>query len=158
MQRRYNQTESDWMREEIERYMATRPLPDLPRPETAARDPRCHGELIEALSKRRACPCMRLARGLIRSTSTLRRATARVLTNREYLIARQILKEITERLGSWWTWDSITSRWNAARNTLSGGEAQRIRLADPDRSSLMVCALHPRRAEYRACTSAIMPD
>ncbi len=59
------------------------------------------------------------------------------LTEREFLIARQIFKEIRERLGFLVDvgLDYLTLERSA--NTLSGGEAQRIRLATQIGSSLM---------------------
>jgi excinuclease ABC subunit A len=44
-------------------------------------------------------------------------------------IAVKIVKEIADACASWWTWAWITSRSNARPTRLSGGEAQRIRLA-----------------------------
>ena len=60
-----------------------------------------------------------------------------ILSEREFLIARQIFKEIRERLGFLVDvgLDYLTLERSA--NTLSGGEAQRIRLATQIGSSLM---------------------
>ncbi|HLU36987.1 MAG TPA: excinuclease ABC subunit UvrA, partial [Thermomicrobiales bacterium] len=59
------------------------------------------------------------------------------LTKREYTIARQILKEIRERLGFLVDVGLDYLSLDRAANTLSGGEAQRIRLATQIGSSLM---------------------
>ncbi|MGK3946545.1 hypothetical protein ABK046_50330, partial [Streptomyces caeruleatus] len=60
-----------------------------------------------------------------------------ILSERDSIIARQILKEIRERLGFLIDvgLDYLTLERSA--NTLSGGEAQRIRLATQIGSSLM---------------------
>src|SRR5262249_50471384 len=59
------------------------------------------------------------------------------LTGRERIIARQILKEIRARLGFLINVGLDYLSLNRSANTLSGGEAQRIRLATQIGSSLM---------------------
>ena len=59
------------------------------------------------------------------------------LTERETLIARQVLKEIKERLGFLINVGLDYLNLSRAAGTLSGGEAQRIRLATQIGSSLM---------------------
>lgn len=136
MQRRYNQTESDWMREEIERYMATRPCPT------------CHGQKLRpeilavtvndrSIIEASRMPVHEASAWFDSLNIDPAESDSAVLNNREYLIARQILKEITERLGFLVDvgLDYLTLERSA--NTLSGGEAQRIRLATQIGSSLM---------------------
>ena len=59
------------------------------------------------------------------------------LSERDQIIARQILKEIKARLGFLVNVGLDYLSLNRAANTLSGGEAQRIRLATQIGSSLM---------------------
>jgi excinuclease ABC subunit A len=124
--RRYRETSSDYMRQEIEQYMSTRPCPD------------CGGARLrpEALAVRV---------GGLNITEVTRMSVVEALdffekldlTDREMLIARQILKEILERLGFL---DNVGLDYltlDRAAGTLSGGEAQRIRLATQIGSGLM---------------------
>ncbi|MFN8593233.1 MAG: excinuclease ABC subunit UvrA [Thermomicrobiales bacterium] len=136
LKRRYEATSSDYVREELERYMAERPCPT------------CHGarlkpEVLAVTIEGRSI--VEVTRMPIREArdwfTTLARDPAdspgAPLTEREFLIARQIFKEIRERLGFLVDvgLDYLTLERSA--NTLSGGEAQRIRLATQIGSSLM---------------------
>ncbi|HEX7153138.1 MAG TPA: excinuclease ABC subunit UvrA [Thermoanaerobaculia bacterium] len=126
LKRRYHESESDEMREEIERFMTPTKCPD------------CNGRRLkpEALSVTVAgmsidkvvAQQLREAEGFFREIS---------LTPREETIAGKILKEVRDRLGFL---NSVgvgylTLDRNGA--TLSGGEAQRIRLATQIGSKLM---------------------
>ena len=79
------------------------------------------------------------------------------LTERQKLIARQVLKEIDSRLRflSDVGLDYLTLSRSAG--TLSGGEAQRIRLATQIGSSTDGRALHPRRTLHRPAPARQRP-
>ncbi|KJS14509.1 MAG: excinuclease ABC subunit A [Peptococcaceae bacterium BRH_c4b] len=124
--RRYRETNSDYMRQEIEQYMSTRPCPACKgarlRPEALA--VRVGGQNITEVTRMPVVQALSFFDNLD-------------LTEREQLIARQILKEIHERLGFL---DNVGLDYltlDRAAGTLSGGEAQRIRLATQIGSGLM---------------------
>jgi len=127
MERRYRETDSNWIREEFERYQNNRPCGVCEgfrlRPEAlAVKIAGLHvGEVVqmsikEALSWIEAAPDS--------------------LTKQKNEIARAILKEIRERLGFLNNvgLEYLTLSRNAG--TLSGGESQRIRLASQIGSGL----------------------
>ncbi|WP_333824776.1 excinuclease ABC subunit UvrA [Pinisolibacter sp.] len=126
-ERRWRETESEWSREEIERYFATTPCRDCAghrlKPEAlAVKIDTLHiGEVAE-MSIRKALPWFS---GLPDR-----------LTGKQNEIAVRILKEIRERLQFL---DDVGLEYlTLARNsgTLSGGESQRIRLASQIGSGL----------------------
>ena len=126
-ERRWRETDSDWSREEIERYFATTPCRDCGghrlKPEAlAVRIDGLHiGEVAE-MSIRRALPWFQ--------------SLPERLTPKQNEIAHRILKEIRERLKFL---DDVGLEYlTLARNsgTLSGGESQRIRLASQIGSGL----------------------
>ncbi len=119
LERRHKETDSEFMRKDIERFM---------------RERRCH-----------ACKGARLKPVVLAVTvhdlnvmdicnlgvdSALELFTKDLkLTDSELFIARQIFKEITDRLGFMSNVGLNYLELARAANTLSGGEAQRIRLA-----------------------------
>ncbi|MGB9663191.1 MAG: excinuclease ABC subunit UvrA, partial [Moorellaceae bacterium] len=126
LERRYQETQSEWSRAEIEEFMSKKPCPA------------CQGARLkpEALA-------VRVGGKNIYQVTQLSVAEAQEflanleLTEREQIIARQVLKEIRSRLQflmdvglDYLTLDRPTS-------TLSGGEAQRIRLATQIGSQLV---------------------
>ncbi|MGI8976345.1 MAG: excinuclease ABC subunit UvrA [Thermomicrobiales bacterium] len=136
LRRRYGQTQSDYMREEIERYMTARPCP-------VCKGARLKPEILAVLVNNQSIVDLtrlpiRVAQGWFAELADdpAENATA-PLSGREFIIARQILKEIRERLGFLVDVGLDYLSLDRAANTLSGGEAQRIRLATQIGSSLM---------------------
>ncbi len=126
LERRYRETDSDFSREKIEEYMTLRPCPDCRgarlRPES--RSVLVGGTAIHeftALSARRA---LAWVRGLD-------------LSEHDRRIARLVLREIEERLQFLENVGVGYLSMERAAATLSGGEAQRIRLATQIGSSLV---------------------
>ena len=118
LERRYRQTQSADIRNWIEHYMAVSECP-------ACKGARLKPEALAVILDRETIDsvCNMSVKQAYRYFTTIN------LTKRQQTIARQILKEIRERLGflSNVGLDYLTLSRAAA--TLSGGEAQRIRLA-----------------------------
>ena len=144
--RRHKETDSDWSRSEIERYM------------TAVDCSACGGARLKPESRavqvdgRSIVDVTRLSVAAARDWSQRLSGEESPLTAREQTIATQILKEIRERLTFLVDVGLDYLTLDRAAGTLSGGEAQRIRLATQIGSSLMgvlyVCdepsiGLHP---------------
>lgn len=125
-ERRYRESTSDMVRAEIEGYMSEHPCPECQgkrlKPEALA--VKVGGLSIDDLSRLSISEAINFINHL-------------VLTPKEETIARQIIKEIKERLGFLVNvgLDYLTMARSAG--SLSGGEAQRIRLATQIGSSLM---------------------
>ena len=126
LQRRYRETDSEYMRTKIEEYMADRPCPACKgarlKPPTLAVT--IGGLNIHELSTLPVTGAMRFLDGL-------------QLSQRERLIGSRVLKEIRERLSFLESVGVGYLSLHRSAGTLSGGEAQRIRLATQIGSSLV---------------------
>jgi excinuclease ABC subunit A len=126
LQRRYRETDSEWTREKIEEYMSLRACPVCggARLRAESRAVLVAGTRIEdfcALSARRALEWLQEVE----------------LSETDRHVARLILREISERLQFLENVGIGYLSMDRAASTLSGGEAQRIRLATQIGSSLV---------------------
>lgn len=126
LQRRYESTNSDYMRNKIDEYMAENPCPT------------CKGNRL-----RKEVLAVKINGLNIAELTDLSIVQAidffdnLVLTEKEKIIAEQVLKEIKERLNFLKNVGLDYLTLSRSAGTLSGGEAQRIRLATQIGSSLV---------------------
>ncbi len=126
MERRYKETQSDGMKQYYEEFMSSNPCPD------------CNGARLKKES-------LAVTVGETNITELTRMPVDRIkeffdsldLSERDRLIAHQILKEINARIGFLVDVGLDYLTLSRAAGTLSGGEAQRIRLATQIGSGLM---------------------
>ena len=147
LQRRYQETQSDYVRGRIQEYMSERPCPA------------CHGQRLrpEALAVTvDGVNIVEVTRWPVqRSLAWVRRLKAEdgPLNERQRMIASRVLKEVEDRLGFLVDVGLDYLTLDRSAGSLSGGEAQRIRLATQIGSRLMgvlyvldepSIGLHPR--------------
>ncbi len=126
MQRRYNETSSDWAREELEQYMSQVNCPE------------CHGRRLKPESLAVTVGGLNIMDLCDKTVEEmLLFMDALQLTERERFIGHRILKEIKERLGFLNSVGLGYLTLGRGAATLSGGESQRIRLATQIGSCLM---------------------
>ncbi len=126
--RLYRQTESEWRKEDIEKFMTSRPCNV------------CQGKKLQPV----VLAVKIQDKSIIDSTDLsieeavdFFRSLPSQLNEKEMAIAKQVLKEINERLGFLKNVGLGYLSLSRAAKTLSGGEAQRIRLATQIGSNLM---------------------
>ncbi len=126
LERRFRETSSNWIKEEIEGYMSAVPCDA------------CHGRRLSPESLGVTVGGLNISELCDKSvTEALEFVDALALTERESMIAAPIIKEIKSRLGFLQSVGLEYLTLSRASGTLSGGESQRIRLATQIGSSLM---------------------
>ncbi len=127
LERRWRETDSAWMREELSRYQSSQPCEV------------CHGARLkpEALAvKIRGSAISEVCALSLVDAAGWFRDLPQKLTPQHKTIAARILKEINERLGFLNDVGLSYLTLDRASGTLSGGESQRIRLASQIGSGL----------------------
>ena len=124
--RRYEETQSDWAKKELEECMASQPCPH------------CHGQRLSDVSRAVTVGGLSIWQFCeLNVNQALEFVNGLNLDGTQAQIADQILKEIKARLGFLQSVGLPYLTLSRAAATLSGGEAQRIRLATQIGSSLM---------------------
>ncbi|HLT20615.1 MAG TPA: excinuclease ABC subunit UvrA [Thermomicrobiales bacterium] len=129
LERRLQDTTSDYVREELEGYMASRPCP-------TCKGRRLRPEILAVTVGDRSIADI-TEMSVVEAWNWVNQLRDGGLNEREQLIARQILKEIGDRLGFLVDVGLDYLTLDRSAGTLSGGEAQRIRLATQIGSRLM---------------------
>ncbi|MFA7534071.1 MAG: excinuclease ABC subunit UvrA [Tissierellaceae bacterium] len=126
LERRYQSTNSDYMRNKIDEYMTENPCPTCKgkRLKDEVLAVRINGLNIAELTDLSIVKAIEFFEGL-------------VLTEKQQLIGQQVLKEIKERLNFLKNVGLDYLTLSRMAGTLSGGESQRIRLATQIGSSLV---------------------
>lgn len=126
LERRFRDTQSSWIKEEIEQYMSAVPCDA------------CGGRRLSPESLAVTVGGLNISEFCEKSISdALSFVNQLALTPRQQMIAKPILKEVKERLGFLQSVGLNYLTLSRASGTLSGGESQRIRLATQIGSSLM---------------------
>ncbi len=126
LERRFRETQSSWIKEEIESYMTAIPCDA------------CHGDRLSPESLSVTVGGINISTFCDKSiTEALDFINQLSLNQRDQMIAEAILKEIRERLGFLQSVGLEYLTLSRSSGTLSGGESQRIRLATQIGSSLM---------------------
>jgi len=130
LRKRYDETESEWVKGDLEQYMSTKPCPE------------CRGKRLkpEALSVKVADRDMSEVTSMaIEDALAYFSTLADRLNVRQMAIGERAVKEVLERLRFLGDVGLGYLTLDRSARTLAGGEAQRIRLATQIGSGLMGC-------------------
>ncbi len=120
LERRYKETDSEYMRSEIENYMRIRQCP-------TCRGKRLKAEVLAVTVGGKGI--VDVSGSNIEAASDFFKHLSKDLNQKDLAIAKQVLKEINARLSFLLNVGLSYLSLDRAADTLSGGEAQRIRLA-----------------------------
>jgi len=126
LERRFRETQSNWIKEEIETYMSSVPCDACGGNRLS---PESLGVTVGGINISEFCK-----KSVVDSLGFVENMK---LSERDTMIAKSILKEVRERLGFLRSVGLEYLTLSRASGTLSGGESQRIRLATQIGSSLM---------------------
>lgn len=130
LRKRYDQTESEWVKADLEQYMSTKPCPTCSghrlKPETLS--VKLGGSSISEVAFLSVDAALKFFEGL-----------SKKLNKRQLTIGERAIKEIVERLRFLLDVGLGYLTLDRSARTLAGGEAQRIRLATQIGSGLMGC-------------------
>lgn len=132
LRRRYDESTSDYVRDKLEEYMVNQPCPECggSRLQPVARAVDIEGTTISEVVK---MPVL----NIVPWVTELNDEKNSPLTDRQAMIAKPILKEIGDRVSFMVNVGLDYLTLDRTAGTLSGGEAQRIRLATQIGSQLM---------------------
>ncbi len=126
LERRFRETNSNWMRDEITTWM------------NSVECPACHGERLNKIVLAVTVGGVNISQfckmSVVQALDFLNNLS---LNHKEQMIAASIIKEVRERLGFLCNVGLDYLTLSRSAGTLSGGESQRIRLATQIGSSLM---------------------
>lgn len=126
LERRFRETSSDWMKEELATWMNAEVCPS------------CHGQRLGPIPLAVTVGGINISKLTAMSIDgALEFFEGLTLSQRDLMIAEQIIKEISERLGFLKSVGLGYLTLSRSAGSLSGGESQRIRLATQIGSSLM---------------------
>jgi excinuclease ABC subunit A len=147
LERRYRETNSEWIREKISEYMSDRPCPT------------CKGKRLNPAALAVTVDDVNIVEAnswpVLKTADWVKKLASKnsPLTSKQKAIAERVIKEISERLNFLVNVGLDYLTLNRSAVTLSGGEAQRIRLATQVGSRLVgvlyvldepSIGLHPR--------------
>lgn len=130
LRKRYDNTESEWVKNDLEQYMSTKPCPT------------CQGRRLkpESLNVRIVeRDVSEIANMSVDDSYRFFDSLTKQLNNRQRIIGERVVKEILERLRFLADVGLGYLTLDRSARTLAGGEAQRIRLATQIGSGLMGC-------------------